>query len=292
MTGAGSPPGLAAFPAPCDDAGGASQRADPLAELTVLPARGAGSVDLAGLRRRVELRHDRQGTVQGYLDGRLVASSAEANRVIQALDQWLTAERMAAYPGALRLHAGAVSLGGRMILLTGDSGAGKTTLLLHLLLAGEAYHCDEYVMLRDGVAHPFPLRMHVKQGTVGMFPDLARLCRRKPAYPWRAGAHYYLLEPAEIGRCWTVAPGRPAAIVHLTPDFGAPPRLASVAKVRMASVLSAQMLNARGRLGWALGEVASLVRVTPCFGLTAGPLAETAGQLQDLAGDLPLPRGL
>lgn len=52
-----------------------------------------------------------------------------------------------ASPHALFVHAGAVSMNGRALLLPGASGVGKTTLVQALLHAGASYLSDDYAVL-------------------------------------------------------------------------------------------------------------------------------------------------
>jgi HPr kinase/phosphorylase len=52
---------------------------------------------------------------------------------------------------ATGLHASAVAIGGRGLLITGAAGAGKTTLALELIALGATLIADDLVMLRpDG----------------------------------------------------------------------------------------------------------------------------------------------
>lgn len=60
------------------------------------------------------------------------------------------------------LHAGAVALNGRALLLPGRSGAGKSRLVAALLEAGASYLSDEYAPLdRRGRVHPWPLPLQL-----------------------------------------------------------------------------------------------------------------------------------
>ncbi len=55
------------------------------------------------------------------------------------------------------VHAGAVALGGQVILIPGSSYSGKSTLTHSLVRAGAEYFSDEYAVIdRSGRVHPFP----------------------------------------------------------------------------------------------------------------------------------------
>ena len=79
------------------------------------------------------------------------------------------------------LHAAAVSLNGRALLLPGASGQGKSTLAAALAAAGLPLFGDDTVVLsRDGLlARPAPFAICLKSGSWpllrGRFPDLDRL---------------------------------------------------------------------------------------------------------------------
>lgn len=55
------------------------------------------------------------------------------------------------------VHAGAVGVEGRAILIPGASFSGKTTLVAELVRAGASYYSDELAVLDgDGRVHPYP----------------------------------------------------------------------------------------------------------------------------------------
>ena len=61
------------------------------------------------------------------------------------------------------VHAGVVSLGGRALVVPGESFSGKTTLVSALLELGAAYYSDEYAVLDDeGRVHPYPRRLSIR----------------------------------------------------------------------------------------------------------------------------------
>jgi len=88
------------------------------------------------------------------------------------------------------LHASAVTVGGRALLLGGATGSGKTTLLLALLASGAHYIADDFTPLRQESAavSAFPVAVSVKSGswelarghfpTIGAAPEFALGPRR------------------------------------------------------------------------------------------------------------------
>ena len=60
-------------------------------------------------------------------------------------------------PDYIFVHAGAVALDGKALVLPGDSFAGKTTLVEALVRAGAAYYSDEFAVFdSEGLCHPYP----------------------------------------------------------------------------------------------------------------------------------------
>lgn len=89
-------------------------------------------------------------------------------------------------PGELRLHASAVVLDGRALLILGPSGCGKSTLALDLIALGAELVADDQTLVRlagpDLLASPYPnLAGRIEARHVG----LLRL-------PWRASARLAL----------------------------------------------------------------------------------------------------
>jgi hypothetical protein len=77
------------------------------------------------------------------------------------------------------LHAGALALGGRALLIAGPKRAGKTSLLIHALGApGAHYLANDRVVLSGEAgglcARGLPTYVSVRHGTLALFPELAR----------------------------------------------------------------------------------------------------------------------
>ena len=89
----------------------------------------------------------------------------------QLIDQLLP--RAVAYRGQLLLHAGAVVIEGRTILVVGESGWGKSTLVAALHAQGHPLLTDDCVLLKSVGAHAYA---HGTYPSLRLLPDtLARL---------------------------------------------------------------------------------------------------------------------
>ncbi len=75
------------------------------------------------------------------------------------------------------VHAGAVLLRGRALLLPGSTHAGKSSLVAELLRRGATYFSDEYALIdKEGRVHPYPRPLLVRNGSPEQFPVLPGEC--------------------------------------------------------------------------------------------------------------------
>jgi hypothetical protein len=66
-------------------------------------------------------------------------------------------------PNRIFVHAGAVGVNGRAVLLPGRSFSGKTSLVAAFVRAGATYLSDEYAVLDEsGLVHPYPIPLSVR----------------------------------------------------------------------------------------------------------------------------------
>ncbi len=83
--------------------------------------------------------------------------------------------------GHFNVHAAALSIDNKALLLAGDSGAGKSTLAVALCRAGFDFMSDDYVFIRragrDLTVAGFPEELHLLDRTAEMFPELRELLR-------------------------------------------------------------------------------------------------------------------
>ena len=91
------------------------------------------------------------------------------------------------------VHAGAVMLHGRALLIPGSSHAGKSSLVAELLRRGAAHLSDEYALVdEEGRVHSYPRPLLLRNGSP----------RQTLVLPSDLGARFQT-EPAEVG--WILA---------------------------------------------------------------------------------------
>ena len=141
--------------------------------------------------------------------------SAHARTALMRVVRELAMNRARA-DGGIFLHAAAIAIGGRGMLIAGEKHAGKTSLLFYLLRAtGADYIANDRVLLPSPAAvsvRGMPTIVTVRPHTLTFFPGLrADLMTRsyyyqrtlaeaagdtRPARPWRDGS--FGLSPAQV----------------------------------------------------------------------------------------------
>ncbi|RMH80155.1 MAG: PqqD family peptide modification chaperone [Actinomyces sp.] len=256
------------------------------------PLRGGRPADhLVVVRQRDDGRHeitldDEEPVVTG---SRLAA----LNRVVALVNDLAAGEA-----DGPALHAGAVRIGERAVVLAGASGRGKSTLTLALAAAGAAYLTDEVTLLgpSDGrpggsvACRPFPRPISLKPGSFPLFADQldgqwAQPDRSTPLSAleasWRSTVR--LIDPRRVGEV-ADEPVPLACVVapHWRP--GAACRACRCAPLEAVEVLLGAAFESRDVVA---GEVfRTLVRVaatTPVWRLTYGDLDEAVAAVGDLA---------
>jgi hypothetical protein len=93
--------------------------------------------------------------------------------IINAIDQTVIQRIKKMYA----VHAGAVLIGGRGLLLPGGTHAGKSTLVAELLRRGAKYFSDEYALIdSEGRVHSYPRPLLVRNGSPKQLPVLPEEC--------------------------------------------------------------------------------------------------------------------
>ena len=71
----------------------------------------------------------------------------------------------------LCIHSALLSRDGHGVAIVGPSLAGKTTLACALWQKGWSFHCDDAIMIRDGLAYPSPRRVSLRSGSRALVGD-------------------------------------------------------------------------------------------------------------------------
>jgi hypothetical protein len=183
--------------------------------------------------------------------------------------------------GVQILHASAVEIEGRVVVLASRSGGGKSTLAAELLCRGASLFTDDVLAVTTGggvLAHPGPPLMNLpaeRDDLASLGTELARL-REGDDERWvRVDRAARTARPPAALLLYQRGPGlelaavpAPAGVLDLMP---------------FAWVIPDDVEGARRRF-LAMGDLAS---ATPAYGLTAGP-GSTPGAVADLVEEVAL----
>lgn len=231
-------------------------------------------------------------------DGIVVTDDREAPRTVPdvntalvAIHRRLSTLLFAVHERFTALHSGAVTIDGRLVLLTGNRGAGKTTTLIRLAMDGAVFHCDEHVMAgEDGSVRTLPRRLHVKPGALDCLPGIAAACRAHPLLHLEGGVAFYPLDLSDIGLIWRSATRPPDAIVHLTPAFDEAPAIEPITQIEMVKRLLSQATGSDLDFGRQTADVCGVVRGARCYALRVGALEQTATLVRNTVNHMAPPR--
>ena len=180
-------------------------------------------------------------------------------------------------PELIRIHAAAVVVGGRAVLLPGPMGAGKSTLAAGLTFRGHGYITDEVAAIhhRSGLVRAYP-----KPISLGAAPDPIG------SIEW---------EPSSGGRLFLGASGViPARVLGPTDDRELPvglvvlPEYIPHAATELVRLPASETLAAVAAHTFHLDRpdtLASLARVltgVPCYRLASGSLPEAVDAVLDV----------
>lgn len=160
-------------------------------------------------------------TEQVRARARLTAGRAELSAVAGERALWLLSHPLFTLPlvemlkrrGLFSLHAAALTLEGRTLLLPGTTGAGKSTLALALIRAGWCFMGDDTLFLRRAGGSvqvlAFPDEIDVTQQTLALFPELASA----PSLPRLPGAAKWQLRAERLYRTLIVREAQPTLLL-------------------------------------------------------------------------------
>ncbi len=176
------------------------------------------------------------------------------------------------------LHAGALGLGNRAIILAGESGTGKSTFVAGLQQAGFIYLCDDVCPLTpSGELIPVPMSQNIKKGSwtilAESYPELAAgptFSRKSTAtkfVPPRTGSR------ADWERTWQVD-----TIVFPQYQGGAATNIAQIDPVSALSLL----MNTGSLCGESVPDFIAWVLAKRCYSITYSSLASAAAALKSV----------
>jgi hypothetical protein len=199
---------------------------------------------------------------EGTVEGRRVWSIAlPAGAAVSVLLGQIAGTLATNLRRLLFIHAGAVALAGRGVILVGHSGTGKTSTVAALVRKGALYLSDEVALLDPvmGTVAPFALPMAVKPWTrtaAGSLPVGRRLARDRTADFWL---------PRDLGGAV------PADTFVLLRAEQAGPRLTPISPAQMLLAISehASSFKQQHRVREAFAGFARLLRNAQCVALEA-----------------------
>jgi hypothetical protein len=173
--------------------------------------------------------------------------------------------------GLYMVHAAGLAVGGKGLLVAGQSGAGKTTLAIALLRAGFDFLADDTVFLSLGNSGlrilAFPDEVDVTARTLGFFPELQRLTQASKA----SGR---LKQPVCATSLYQARPSwecAPEAIIFPQPGKSSHSVLTPMPKAEALVQLVCNVLRTEPRSSQAhLDALARLVKTSRCYRLQTG----------------------
>jgi hypothetical protein len=117
-----------------------------------------------------------------FIDGVAIASAASSGDLLRGLIDWLDRALVERLTGLHAVHAGAVLIGDKALLLPGASHAGKSSLVAELLRRGAVCFSDEYALLdSEGRVHVYPRALLIRQSNSHQTPVRAEECGARVA---------------------------------------------------------------------------------------------------------------
>jgi hypothetical protein len=201
--------------------------------------------------------------------GRPVMESSRIGDILHQLDNELTFILENARPDLYFVHAAALAVDGRAVLLVGESGAGKSTTAYAFASSGVEYLSDELAPLEPatGHVHPYPRAICLKQDP----PLPLRVPKDHLRTEWTLHVGAATLsarvraEPAVLDRIY---------FVKYSPSHGTA-TLRPLSRGEAALRLYQGALNQLAHPNMGLDDTLRLVRRAECFELLSAGVEET-----------------
>jgi HPr Serine kinase C-terminal domain len=181
--------------------------------------------------------------------------------------------------GQFSLHAAALALNGKGVLVAGSSGAGKSTMTVNLVRSGFDFLSDDTIFLSsssNGVwVSGLPDEIDVTNRTVSMFGELRFLADR----PLRPGRDKHAVRVEDVFDVLPLAGCHPVALLSPRVEEGSSPRLEELAPSKALLELMPNILATDPTATQAhLDVLADLVRTVPCYSFRYGSDLDAAAR--------------
>jgi hypothetical protein len=224
----------------------------------------AAEADVAAPGHSIAVAEDGEGGFRLTAGGEEIAAGLDGRAIFDCLQEEVARQLAADAANAVLLHAAAVALGDRSILIPGPTGAGKSSLAAWLVANGFTYLTDEMTALIDGrslLGFPRALGLKGKSAALdlpGFLPE--RLIASA------AGA----IAALPVARCGSPVPRECRAIVFPRYQEGAALGIAALPAAQAGLRLIACNHNARNLPDEGFGDMVALSRAVPAISLTYG----------------------
>ncbi len=109
------------------------------------------------------------------VDDVVIASADQPSALLRQLIDWLDRTLVQRLTGLHAIHAGAVLIGDKALVLPGSSHSGKSSLVAELLRRGAVCLSDEYALIdAQGLVHAYPRTLLLRDGAVAQIPVAPR----------------------------------------------------------------------------------------------------------------------
>ena len=214
-------------------------------------------------------------------DGEVCHASDDISNTVFSLQWLIHLEALRGITDRVRVHAGCGEWEGKRFIVVGDKGVGKTTLMIRLLYGGFRIVGDELALIKQGRAVPFPRKFHIKEGSMGLLPDMAELFDSLP-FNWTTyGQKMYSFTPRDAGCAWKIDEGDIQAVFYLEPNHGGDTRIEECPKYRMVEKIMPMSFLSETADHLKIGELCRMIDSAHCYIIYIGELEGAVSGLQE-----------
>ncbi len=214
-------------------------------------------------------------------NGEFKHSPPDYDNLIYNLLGFVNSVALGGVANTIRIHAGCGDYNGYRFLAVGDKGAGKSTLMTHLLSEGFGVSGDELVLIDDSGTMPFPRRFHLKDGSIGLLPDIESMIGEVPFISLYGKGKIYSFSPLDAGYEWKIENRKADVIFFLEPNHGGESRIEECTKIEMANRLMPMSFLSESRDHLKIGGLCRVIDNADCYLLSIGDLSAAADSMRE-----------